>query len=72
LLQTNDWFWPIADGHDFPKADTRAAGFGKSSRSAWAASKGQDLPLAGTEMGTVWAPDGHRRNSLNSEGGVTI
>ena len=38
-------FWPFADTHHFPKADTQAAGFGKSGHSAWAASKGQDSSL---------------------------
>ncbi|MGB5577797.1 MAG: hypothetical protein WBM88_10365, partial [Woeseiaceae bacterium] len=46
------WFWPIAARRDFPKADTRAAGFGKSSRSAWVATKGQSLSLRKYEK--VW------------------
>lgn len=37
--------WPLADGHHFPKADVRAAGFGKSRHSDSEASKGHELPL---------------------------
>jgi hypothetical protein len=30
--ETNDSFWPEAEGRDFPKQDVQAAAFGKSSR----------------------------------------
>jgi len=49
--RTSVRLWPIAEVSDFPKADTRAAGFEKSRRTIPAASFGCEVDILG---GKFW------------------
>ena len=61
----NGRLWPFAAPRDFPKADVRAAGFGKSSHSTWVRRKGQylslellgNIPKLATQLGRLFLVD---------------